>query len=245
MRSYAGIRIPGQGNLRTRHLLNVKSIIPAASPPDKDPRTFGHTSLRTVIFPDKVPESIAFGLFMSGICMFGAFQDAKRTGNGLVYTLCKGWSRYPRLLRGVLRARRDGEAAAVAHLAPHLPRRSTLMIPQPPSTTLPPTMMPRIPISPQLSIILQTPHPNRSNGYPFYPFYPFFHHFTHFTHFFTILPIFSPFYPFSTILPIFEPFYPFPTIVSIRQPFNLIPTIDPRHPSGRCHAADVSHRHCW
>ena len=86
--------------------------------------------MRTVIFPDKVPESIAFGLFMSGICMFGAFQDAKRTGNGLVYTLCKGWSRYPRLLRGALRALHDGEAAAVAHLAPHLPRRSPLIIPE-------------------------------------------------------------------------------------------------------------------
>ena len=62
--------------------------------------------------------------------MLGAFQDAKRTGNGLAHTLCKGWSRYPRLLRGALRALHDGEAAAVAHLAPHLPRRSPLMIPE-------------------------------------------------------------------------------------------------------------------
>ena len=62
--------------------------------------------------------------------MLGAFQDAKRTGNGLAHTLCKGWSRYPRLLRGALRALHDGEAAAVAHLEPHLPRRSPLMIPE-------------------------------------------------------------------------------------------------------------------
>ena len=58
--------------------------------------------------------------------MLGAFQDAKRTGNGLAHTLCKGWSRYPRLLRGALRALHDGEAAAVAHL----PRRSPLIIPE-------------------------------------------------------------------------------------------------------------------
>ena len=55
-----------------------------------------------------------------------AFQDAKRTGDGLIYSLCKGWYRHRGLLRGALRAMRDSETA-VAHLAPHCPRRSALM----------------------------------------------------------------------------------------------------------------------
>ena len=167
----------------------------------------------TKIFPDKAPESIAFGLCMSRVCLFGAFQDAERTGNGLAHPSWKGWSRYPRLLRGALRALHDGEAAAVAHL----PRRSPLIIPEasvddaasdddatdPNNSTnfhysadVPPKSVKWVPILPILPIL------------------PIF----------TILPIFSPFYPFftilpilpiSTILPIFtillilEPFYPF------------------------------------
>ena len=118
-----------------------------------------------------------------GIIVSVAFQDAKRTGDGLIYILCKGWNRHRGLLRGALRAMRDG-VTAVAHLAPHCPRRSALMIPQPPSTTLPLAMMPRIPISQSCSIslpisaiftILET-------RFGFFTILPIFHHLPNFHH---------------------------------------------------------------
>ena len=64
-----------------------------------------------------------------GIIFPEVFQDAKRTRDGLIYILCKGWNRHRGQLRGALRARRDG-VTVVAHLAPDCPRRSALMIPQ-------------------------------------------------------------------------------------------------------------------
>ena len=76
-----------------------------------------------------------------GIIFPDAFPDAKRTGDGLINILCKGWYRHRGQLRGTLRAMRDG-VTAVAHLAPDYPRRSALTIPQRPLTTLSLAMMP-------------------------------------------------------------------------------------------------------
>ena len=77
-----------------------------------------------------------------GIIVSVALQDAKHAGDDLIYILCKGWYRHRGLLRGTLRAMRDG-ITAVAHLAPDCPRRSALTIPQRPLTTLSLAMMPR------------------------------------------------------------------------------------------------------
>ena len=147
--------------------------------------TLGRTSLRGWVCAANVLASTASGLGASGYYFSVAFQDAKHTGDGLIYILCKGWYRHRGLLRGAPRAMRDG-VTAVAHLAPHCPRRSALTIPQPPLTTLSLAMMPRIPIK---SMPRHAPFrvlPISTIGTILETRLSLFHHFTHF----------PPFYPF-------------------------------------------------